>query len=81
MRFLRRVNPDRLLSFHQPLLRRRHRHQAPAFARKVARTLDLPARTLDCGGVCHGTMTMWFNHHFAGTALTVEYGALPSLGG
>jgi protein MpaA len=22
-------------------------------------------------------MTMWFNHHFAGSALTVEYGARP----
>ncbi len=23
-------------------------------------------------------MTMWFNHHFDGSALTVEYGARPS---
>jgi murein peptide amidase A len=78
MRFLRRVDPDWVLSFHQPLLGVDTDTKRPAFARKVARTLDLPARTLDCGGVCHGTMTMWFNHHFAGTALTVEYGAHPS---
>jgi protein MpaA len=23
-------------------------------------------------------MTMWFNHRFAGSALTIEYGARPS---
>ena len=57
--------------------RRRHRQQEPAFSRRVARTLHLPATTLDCGGVCHGTMTVWFNHHFKGSALTVEYGARP----
>ena len=45
---------------------------------RVARTLRLPSRTLDCGGVCHGTMTGWFNHHFKGSALTIEYGAHPS---
>ena len=28
MRFLRQVRPDWILSFHQPLQRRRHRHQA-----------------------------------------------------
>jgi hypothetical protein len=30
-----------------------------------------------CGGVCHGTFTEWFMHRFAGTAVTVEYGAHP----
>ena len=33
--------------------------------------------TLDCGGVCHGTMTGWYNHRFGGFALTVEYGGSP----
>ena len=32
----------------------------------------------DCGGVCHGTMTGWFNNRFRGAALTVEYGAHPA---
>ena len=40
--------------------------------------LGLPTTTLDCGGVCHGTMTGWYNHRFRGFALTVEYGARPS---
>jgi protein MpaA len=44
----------------------------------VARALGLPSHTLNCGGVCHGTMTGWFNHTFRGAALTVEYGARPT---
>jgi predicted deacylase len=76
MRFLRRVRPSYVLSFHQPL------HavdvtERPAFSRRVARALGLPATSLDCGSSCHGTMTMWFNHRFPGFALTVEYGASP----
>lgn len=78
MRFLRRVRPDYVLSFHQPLHGVDTDTKRPGFARKVARKLRLPAKTFDCGSVCHGTMTMWFNRHFKGTALTVEYGASPN---
>jgi murein peptide amidase A len=73
MRFLTKVRPAYVLSFHQPL------HgvditERPAFSRKVAKALGLPMTRLDCGSSCHGTMTMWFNHRFPGFALTVEYG-------
>jgi murein peptide amidase A len=78
MRFLRRVRPDWILSFHQPLHGVDIAVERPDFARRVARLLDLPTTTLDCGGVCHGTMTGWYNHRLdAGFALTVEYGARP----
>jgi hypothetical protein len=77
MRFLRKVRPGWILSFHQPLDGVDTDTKRPRFARKVARHLDLPAKRFDCGSVCHGTMTMWFNHNFRGTALTVEYGANP----
>jgi predicted deacylase len=77
MRFLRKVRPDYILSFHQPLQGVDTDTKKPMFARRVARKLHLPAKTLDCGSVCHGTMTMWFNHNFRGTAMTVEYGAHP----
>ena len=77
MRFLR-DDPPRLHPELPPAAaRRRHRHQVARFARRVADKLNLPAKTLDCGSVCHGTMTMWFNHRFRGVALTVEYGAHP----
>lgn len=78
MRFLSDVRPDRILSFHQPLLGVDTDTKRPAFARRVARKLHLPSHSLTCGGVCHGTMTGWFNHSFKGAALTVEYGAHPS---
>ena len=77
MRFLGGLRPDYVLSFHQPLHGVDTDNKRPAFSRRVAHHLGLPATTLDCGGVCHGTMTGWFNRHFKGFALTVEYGARP----
>jgi hypothetical protein len=76
MRFLSRVKPAYILSFHQPL------HavdvtERPKFSKRVARALGLPMSRLTCGSTCHGTMTMWFNHKFPGFALTVEYGPHP----
>lgn len=78
MRFLRRVDPDRLVSFHQPL----HGVDAydakrPRFVRRVADGLGLPVKDFPCNGTCHGTLTGWFNHGFAGVAVTVEYGHRP----
>ena len=75
MGFLAQVRPDYVLSFHQPLHGVDVAVERPTFARRVARLLGLPATTLDCGGVCHGTMTGWYNHRHPGFALTVEYGA------
>ena len=77
MKFLGDVRPSRILSFHQPLNGVDTDTKNKRFARKVARKLRLPAKRFDCGGVCHGTMTMWYNHSFRGAALTVEYGARP----
>ena len=77
MAFLREVRPQRVLSFHQPLNGVDINVERPRFARKVADHLNLPTTNLDCGGVCHGTMTGWFNSHFGGAALTVEYGRHP----
>jgi len=77
MAFLRDVRPDYILSFHQPLRGVDIDTKRRKWARRVADKLNLPTTTLDCGSVCHGTMTMWFNHKFPGAALTVEYGAHP----
>ncbi|MCY4727172.1 DUF2817 domain-containing protein [Nocardioides sp. STR2] len=78
MSFLEEVDPRRVISFHQPLHGVDTDTKDPGFARRLARALRLPRTTLDCGGLCHGTMTMWFNHRFRGSALTVEYGSRPS---
>jgi predicted deacylase len=78
VRFLKDVEPHRILSFHQPLHGVDQATKNRRYARKVARTLRLPRKTFSCGGVCHGTMTQWYNHRFDGAALTVEYGRDPS---
>jgi protein MpaA len=77
MRFLRNIKPKWILSFHQPLHGVDTDTKNKRFAHRVARKLHLPAKRFDCGGVCHGTMTMWYNHKFRGSALTAEYGASP----
>ncbi|RYC13323.1 M14 family zinc carboxypeptidase [Nocardioides zhouii] len=78
MAFLKEIDPRRVISFHQPLHGVDTDTKDAGFARRLARALRLPRTSLDCGGLCHGTMTMWFNHRFAGSALTVEYGARPA---
>ena len=78
MRFLRKVKPRWVISFHQPLYGVDTDTKSPKFSRRVARHLDLPRKSFTCGGVCHGTMTGWFNANFKGVAITVEYGARPS---
>jgi murein peptide amidase A len=78
MRFLSDVRPSRILSFHQPLNGVDTATKLPGFARRTADKLNLPRKVFSCGSVCHGTMTMWYNHRFAGGAITVEYGAHPT---
>lgn len=78
MGFFRKVRPWRIVSFHQPLHAVDVADKNRTFSHRLARALRLPATTVRCGGVCGGTMTQWYNAHFAGTAITVEYGASPS---
>jgi murein peptide amidase A len=78
MGFLEEIDPMRVISFHQPLNGVDTDTKDRRFARRLARALRLPQTSLNCGGLCHGTMTMWFNHRMKGAALTVEYGAHPS---
>lgn len=78
MRFLRKIRPSRIISFHQPLNGVDTDTKNQRFSARVARALHLPRKAFTCGGVCHGTMTGWFNSHFSGAAITVEYGAQPS---
>jgi len=79
MRFLDRVDPDLVVSFHQPLNGIDPRGaKRPAFVRRLADELRLPLTRVDCSGRCHGTMTQWFNHRHDGFAITVELPADPS---
>ncbi len=78
MAFLSEIQPRRIVSFHQPLYGVDVNTKKPKFARRLGRALHLPRTSLNCGGVCHGTMTSWYNANFKGAALTVEYDAHPS---
>lgn len=78
IRFLDDVNPRWVVSFHQPLFGVDTDTKSPALARRLVRELRLPRKSFRCGGVCHGTMTGWFNNNHRGAAITVEYGARPS---
>jgi len=78
MAFLDRIRPRRIVSFHQPLYGVDRNPKRPGFSSKLSRYLRLPLKDFVCSGVCHGTMTGWFNHRYAGTAVTVEYDENPS---
>jgi protein MpaA len=78
MRFLDRVDPDLVVSFHQPLRAVDSTGtKDPALTRALARALRLPVRRVDCLGPCHGTLTGWFNARHDGMAVTVEFGPRP----
>jgi protein MpaA len=73
-RFLDRVDPRYLVSWHQPLLGvDTYRVKDEALMRRLSTGLDIAPRSLDCHGSCHGTMTGWFNARHAGSAITIEY--------
>jgi succinylglutamate desuccinylase len=80
-RFLNRVDPQFVVSFHQPLHgvdsdAAKNRH----LLNRLSRNLHLPKKPLRCSDVCHGTMTGWYNAHHSGSAITVELGSRPSVG-
>jgi len=76
--FLRRVDPTYVVSFHQPLHGVGRAGERRPFQRRLAQGLGLRIKAFNCSGVCHGTMTSWFNATHRGTAITVEFGARPA---
>ena len=79
LRFLKRVDPDVVVSLHQPFAAvDTSVSKDPTLARALSRELKLPRRSIDCGGPCHGTLTGWFNTTHSGEAITVEFARSPS---
>lgn len=78
MAFLRTIDPDHVVSLHQPLFGVDPRTKNPRFARRLAAKMYLPIKRIDCGGSCHGTMTQWFNKRRSGDSITAELSANPS---
>ncbi len=76
VRFLRMLRPDAVVIFHQAGNGvDTSGSKGLVMSRELARGIGLPLKRFRCHGVCRGTLTSWFNHYFAGTAITVE---LPS---
>jgi len=75
MAFLRAVAPRTTLVFHQPLSGvDSYRAKSMTLVHRLSRLLDLPVRSFDCTGGCHGTLTDWHNRHLPGRAVTIELG-------
>ncbi len=73
MSLLRTVGPRTTLVFHQPLTGvDSYRAKSMTLVRRLSRLLDLPVRSFDCTGGCHGTLTDWHNRHLPGRAVTIE---------
>ena len=76
VRFLRMLRPDAVVIFHQAGNGvDTSGSKGLVMSRELARGIGLPLKRFRCHGVCRGTLTSWFNHYFAGTAITIE---LPS---
>jgi protein MpaA len=76
MKFLDRVHPRYVVSWHQPLNAvDSYRVKDAGLMRRLSAGLSLPIRSLNCNSSCTGTMTGWYNAHHAGAAITVEYKA------
>jgi murein peptide amidase A len=90
------VQPRFLTSLHQPFGEvGRDKDKPMGFQRRLAGELRLPLRKIDIGGatqISHEpglqpggrnnapTLTGWYNAHYPGSAITVEYTAHPSPG-
>ena len=73
-RFVRRIEPRLVLTFHQPLFGVGANDKGMRTVREVARGMRLPVDEFHCTGVCHGTFTGWVNNRTEGLAVTVEFG-------
>jgi murein peptide amidase A len=77
---LRHKKPRFIVSIHQPLNSVDSDNKNAGLADRLHRYLHLPMSNLNCGGQCHGTMTGWYNHHFAGAAITIEFSSRAVVG-
>lgn len=79
MRFLDEVRPQWFASYHQPLWGIGKSEDARGFQRRLSDHLGLPIRRFSvCGSDCppgFPTMTDWYNTHYRGTGITVEFGS------
>ena len=81
--FLLQVRPSDVVSLHQPLAGVDTTDGGavdPALRKRLAHDLGLRSKPFRCHSTCHGSMTRWYTRRHYGVALTVEFGAHPSIG-
>jgi protein MpaA len=73
VRFLTRVKPTAVLSYHQAfdLVDITH-ERSRAAGRRLAAWMGEKAAIVTCAGPCHGTMTQWVDGELKAIAITVE---------
>jgi predicted deacylase len=77
---LNTVDPTFIVSLHQPLDGvDSDQPKNVKLMHRLSKNLDLPEKPFTCGGVCHGTMTGWFNARHDGACITVEFGSSPGI--
>ena len=52
-----------------------YRAKSMTLVRRLGRALDLPVRSFDCSGDCHGTLTDWANQRLI--ELVTMYASVP----
>ena len=73
VRFLTRVRPAAVLSYHQAFDLVDISHpRSRAAGRQLARWMGERASIVRCSGPCHGTMTQWADQTLRTIAITVE---------
>ncbi|MDQ1616364.1 MAG: murein peptide amidase [Actinomycetota bacterium] len=79
LRFVKDKHPRTTIVFHQPLHGvDSYRAKSMSLVRALADAMNLPIKSFDCDGGCHGTFTDWHNDRTPGRAVTVEFGASPT---
>jgi protein MpaA len=73
-RLVRRIRPDLIVTFHQPLFGVGANEKGMPVVRALAAGMGLPVKTFHCSGVCNGSFTSWVNSRTSSLAVTVEFG-------
>jgi murein peptide amidase A len=73
-RFVKKLNPALIVTFHQPLFGVGANTKAMPIVRAIAAGIHLPVRSFSCTSACYGSFTSWVNHRTDGVAVTVEFG-------
>jgi predicted deacylase len=74
MRFITRIKPRIIVTFHQPLFGVGRNAKRMDVVRALASGIQLPVKSFSCTSVCYGSFTSWENSTQPGVAVTVEFG-------